>query len=51
MFWMLAHDEYPNYDGFNLYDKDVTTYVDDFTAIQKAKGGKKVICKKCKAKF
>eukprot|EP00833_Pecoramyces_ruminatium_P013287 jgi/Orpsp1_1/1187319/evm.model.d7180000056848.1 len=44
MFWMLAHDEYPNYDGFNLYDRDVTEYVDEYTAIQKKKGGKRVRC-------
>ncbi|KAG4105807.1 glycoside hydrolase [Neocallimastix lanati (nom. inval.)] len=47
MYWMLAHDEYPDYDGFTLYDKNITVYIDKYTKMQKNKSGKKVTCK-CK---
>jgi mannan endo-1,4-beta-mannosidase len=50
MYWMLAHEEYPDYDGFTLYDKDISVYIDEYTKLQKQKSGKTVICKKkCKA--
>jgi len=48
MYWMLAHDAYPDYDGFTLYDKNITVYIDPYTEIQKQKSGKKAFCKKCK---
>ncbi|OUM56973.1 glycoside hydrolase family 5 protein [Piromyces sp. E2] len=51
MLWMLADHSYPDYDGFTIYDEDLTTYLDEFTALQKKKSGKKVICKKCKSRF
>jgi len=47
MYWMLAHDEYPDYDGFTLYDEDITTYIDEFTTIQKQKSGVKVEGDEC----
>jgi endo-1,4-beta-mannosidase len=49
MYWMLAHDEYPDWDGFTLYDKDIIVYIDPFTEMQQKKSGKKVKCI-CKAK-
>ena len=48
MLWMLADHSYPDYDGFTIYDEDLTTYLDEFTAIQKKKSGKKLPCKNCK---
>ncbi|KAG4089318.1 glycoside hydrolase [Neocallimastix lanati (nom. inval.)] len=51
MFWMIAHDEYPNYDGFNMYDKNITTYVDDYTPIQNAKSGEEINFEMCKVEL
>jgi len=47
MYWMLAHDEYPDYDGFTIYDQNITFYIDDYTKIQKSKSGKKISSVQC----
>jgi len=54
MYWMLADDEYPDYDGFTIYDKNITHFIDPFTEMQKKKSKTTVVCKKtvvCKSQL
>ncbi|OUM68451.1 family 5 glycoside hydrolase, partial [Piromyces sp. E2] len=39
LFWMIAVDEYEDYDGYTLYDSTITTLIDPFTKKLLSLGG------------